>query len=219
MARTVSWDLGQRTMGCFVIWALVIAHGSPMNRLSLSRLRRKSPCRGSVMSRQWVWRRVDLYLRLTFLTERHGCARTGRLTVLFVSKVFRSFQRLLLRKESEEAGDSAWRHSCIACGGDVCFINRVASTPETKTTAFESSSSSSLSHSSRLRLSLPRQAHPKSKRRTVLRLSSALSRWLSNFEPFFLLSYRCLSFPRPPSVTRASRFTRQQTSFSCAATS
>lgn len=46
-----------------------------------------------------------------------------------------------------------------------------------------------------------------SKRRTVLRLSTALSRWLSNFEPFFLLSYRCLSFPRPPSVTRASRFT------------
>lgn len=196
-------------MDCSVIWALVIAHRSPMSRLCLSRLRRKSPCRGFVVSRQWVWRRVDLYLRLTFLNERHGCARTGRLTVLFVSKVFRSFQRLLLRKEALKAGDSAWRHSCIACGGDVCFINRVASTPETKTTASESSSSSSssLSHPSRLRLSLPRQAHPKSKRRIVLRLSSALSRWLSNFEPFFLLSYRCLSFPRPPSVTRASRFT------------
>lgn len=37
-------------------------------------------------------------------------------------------------------------------------------------------------------------------------LSLSLSRWHSNFGPFFLLSYRCLSFPRPPSVTRASRF-------------
>lgn len=171
-------------MGYVKIWALVIAHRSPMNRLYLSRLRRKSPCRGSVVSRQWVWRRVDLYLRLTFLTERHGCARTGRLTVLFVSKVFRNPQRLLLHKESEEAGDSAWRHSCMACGGDVCFINRVASTPETKATASESSSSLSLSHPSRLRLSLPRQAHhsPRADRPSFIVCS--LSRRLSNFEPF-----------------------------------
>jgi hypothetical protein len=72
-------------------------------------------------------------------------------------------------------------------------------------TASESSSSSSpLSHHHDL--GCPFYDNHTSPKRNVLRLSSALVDFLT-LNPFFLLSYRCLSFPRPPPPdTRASRF-------------
>jgi hypothetical protein len=63
------------------------------------------------------------------------------------------------------------------------------------TSTASESSSSSLSHPLRLRLSFPRQAHSKFTRQTVLRLSSALSCWLSNFEPFFCCPTVASPFP------------------------
>jgi hypothetical protein len=103
---------------------------------------------------------------------------------------------------------TARRHCCIACGGDVCFIDRLAPTPETRThlqplLSLHLRLCRIVTFSTSLHT---RQAHPKCKRQTVLRLSSALSCWLLTLNPF-LSSYRCLSFPRPPSDTRASRCT------------
>ena len=88
----------------------------------------------------------------------------------------------------------AWRATCFIC----CRLLET-----TLSRVFHRFCLSSLSH--RLWLSFPRQPHPiaTDADRPSFIVCSCCS---TNFEPFFLLSSRCLSFPHPPPDTRASRF-------------
>jgi hypothetical protein len=153
------------------------------------------------------------------IARRELWMRRCLLTVPFMSKVF---NRSRLVQSSKRLGIvlTARRHCCIACGGDVCFINRLAPTPETRThlqpllslhlrPCCITTSTARSSHDNLIQ-------SPRGRPSFVYRLLSPVG--LLTLNPFSVLPLPLLS---PPTIryAREPLHSRQQTFFSCAATS